>query len=669
MSKLSIQKTLTDLRQQIDEYNYQYYVLDHPSVPDAEYDRLFKSLQALEQQHPELITPDSPTQRVGAAPLPYFNEVQHKQPMLSLENAFSEEELRAFNKRVCERLDIPSVSYYCEPKLDGLAINLLYEHGQLVQAATRGDGLLGEDVTQNVRTIATIPLRLRSPYPRLIEIRGEVYMPLQGFNAMNAHAQAYQEKVFANPRNAAAGSLRQLDPKITAKRPLAFFSYGMGEVEGFDVPSTQEELMAQIATWGVRISPLRALAENIEACLAYHQRLLTLRANLEYEIDGVVYKVNRLDWQRQLGFVARAPRFALAHKFPAQEEMTLLESVDFQVGRTGALTPVARLTPVLVGGVTVRNATLHNMDEIHRKDVRIHDTVIIRRAGDVIPEVVSVVLAKRPAHAQVIVLPEKCPVCGAPVLHEEGEATARCSDALLCPAQRAASIKHFASKGGLDIEGLGEKLIEQLIDLKVIKTPADLYHLTGVQLSELPRMGQKSADNILLALAHSKKTTLAKFIYALGIREVGSQTALSLAQHFADLDAIMHADEETLQQVGDIGPIVAQHIAQFFSMPRHQTLIKALLEAGIHWPVPVSSSTQPLSGKTFVLTGTLLQLSREAATERLQALGAKVSGSVSAKTDYVVAGDKAGSKLVKAQTLGVSILDEAAFLQLIRHGS
>jgi DNA ligase (NAD+) len=668
----AILKKIKLLQQTLDEYNYQYYVLDNPSVPDIEYDRLFRELVALETQHPEYISTDSPTQRIGAAPLAYFSQSTHKQAMLSLDNAFTEEELRAFDKRVCDRLKVASVSYFCEPKLDGLAINLLYEQGKLVLAATRGDGLHGEDVTQNVRTIETIPLHLRGKhFPSSIEIRGEVYMPLKGFNAMNAHAQTLDEKIFANPRNAAAGSLRQLDPQITAQRPLAFFSYGVGDTGDYDLPDTQSELMEQLALWGVRISPLRYIANNIDECLQYHQRLLAQRAQLAYEIDGVVYKVNRLSLQQQLGFVARAPRFALAHKFPAQEEMTLLENVDFQVGRTGALTPVARLKPVSVGGVTVRNATLHNMDEIVRKDVRIHDTVIIRRAGDVIPEVVSVVLSRRPHNAAKIELPKTCPVCGAAVVHNPHEAVARCSDGLLCPAQRAASIKHFASKGGLDIEGLGDKLVNQLIECDLVKTPADLYQLTSEDLSNLARMGPKSAENLLQALDKSKETTLAKFIYALGIREVGSQTALNLAQYFEELSPLMQADVDTLQQVPDIGTVVANNIVNFFKLEKHQRLIAQLQTIGIHWPAVVkpSAASQPFTGKTFVLTGTLMQLTREDAKAQLQALGAKVSDSVSAKTDYVVAGDKAGSKLTKAQALGVKVLDETQFLHLIRHGS
>ncbi len=665
-----IKDKILKLRQQIDEYNYQYYVLDNPTVPDIEYDRLFRELQELERAHPECLTPDSPTQRIGAAPLDAFCEVEHKQPMLSLDNAFTEEELLAFNKRVCERLHVDSVSYFCEPKLDGLAINLLYENGTLVLAATRGDGFKGEDVTQNVRTINTIPLHLRGKdFPKTIEIRGEVYMPLEGFNAFNAKAESMGEKTFANPRNAAAGSLRQLDPKMTAKRPLAFFCYGVGDMGDYPMPKTQSDIIEQLGAWGLRISPLRGVANNIQACAQYHQSLLEQRAKLPYEIDGVVYKVNRLDFQQQLGFVARAPRFALAHKFPAQEEMTLLESVDFQVGRTGALTPVARLKPVSVGGVTVRNATLHNMDEITRKDVRIHDTVIIRRAGDVIPEVVSVVLAKRPSDAKVIQLPKKCPVCGAEVLHHPGEAVARCADGLMCPAQRAASIKHFASKSALDIEGLGDKLVDLLIELDLIKTPADLYHLTLAQLSELPRMGPKSAENMIKALAHSKKTTFAKFIYALGIREVGAQTALALAQHFKDLPALMQASKDMLQQVPDVGLVVAHNIAQFFSMDKHQKLIHALQAAGIHWEAVKTATHQPLLNKTFVLTGTLMHLGREDARMRLQALGAKVSESVSNKTNYVVVGDKPGSKYEKAQALGIPILDEAGLLELIGDGS
>jgi DNA ligase (NAD+) len=665
----NINKQIEHLREQINYHNYRYYVLDDPEVPDAEYDRLLRELQELEQQHPQLITPDSPTQRVGAEPLKAFGEVRHALPMLSLANAFSEQELEDFDRRVRERLgDDKAVEYAAEPKLDGLAISLRYEEGVLVQAATRGDGSSGEDVTQNVRTIDAIPLRLRGKqYPPLLEVRGEVFMPKAGFTALNQQQRDKGNKEFANPRNAAAGSLRQLDSRITATRPLTFFSYGVGLVEGGKLPDRHSKVMAKLREWGMPISPELKVVKGVKGCLRYYQDLGQRRDSLSYEIDGVVFKVDRTDLQEELGFVSRAPRWAIAHKFPAQEEMTLLQDVEWQVGRTGALTPVARLQPVHVAGVTVSNATLHNMDEIERKDVRIGDTVIVRRAGDVIPEVVSVIMAKRPKSTKAIKLPRHCPVCGAEVERPEGEAVARCSGGLFCSAQRKNAIKHFASRRAMDIEGLGDKLVEQLVDEGLVETVADLYDLTPEPLAGLERMAQKSAHNLVEALDKSKQTTLARFLFALGIREVGEATAQNLAQYFAELDALMAADEEALQQVPDVGPVVAQHIEHFFRQKHNREVIKKLLAAGIQWPAIErrDEASLPLAGKTVVLTGTLTAMTRDEAKEQLQQLGAKVTGSVSKKTDLVVAGEAAGSKLEKAQQLGIEVLDEAALLKLL----
>lgn len=658
------------LREQIDYHNYRYYVLDNPEIPDAEYDKLFRELQQLERDYPDLITPDSPTQRVGAAPLEAFGEVKHVVPMLSLDNAFSEEEVRAFDRRVREGLGRETVVYAAEPKLDGLAVSLMYEDGRLARAATRGDGYTGEDITQNVRTIPSVPLHLLGKgYPRRMEVRGEVYMTKKGFQALNRRQEANGEKTFANPRNAAAGSLRQLDPRITAARPLELCCYGVGQIEDGHLPSHHSAILDRLQAWGLRVSPERAVVKGVEACLAYFAKMAAKRAALAYEIDGVVYKVDDLAQQRQLGFVARAPRWAVAHKFPAEEALTKVRGIDVQVGRTGALTPVARLEPVSVGGVTVSNATLHNEDEVHRKDVRVGDTVIIRRAGDVIPEVVSVVKERRPAGTRQFHMPERCPICGSKVVRVAGEAVARCSGGLYCPAQRKEAIRHFASRRAMDIEGLGDKLVDQLVEKGLVHDVADLYDLDVEQVAGLERMGEKSAENLLDALAKSKATSLARFLFALGIREVGEETAQTLAQHFGELDAIAAADEEALQAVAGIGPVVAQQIAAFFHEHHNREVIEKLQAAGVHWPKPSRRvRASPLAGKTFVLTGTLATMTRDEAKARLQALGAKVTGSVSAKTDYVVAGEAPGSKLDKAHALNVPVLDEGQLLKLLKEG-
>ena len=661
------ERRIEELREQIRLHNYQYYVLDAPLIPDIEYDRLFHELQQLEQQHPEFITEDSPTRRIGDQPLPGFAEVRHRVRMLSLENVFSEEGLADFDRRVRDRLgtDKPLV-YTAEPKLDGLAISLRYENGKLVQGATRGDGERGEDVTSNVRTIEAIPLRLLGKeYPAVLEVRGEVFMPKAGFEKLNAEARKAGDKTFANPRNAAAGSLRQLDPRLTAKRPLSFYAYGLGETDE-PIADSQAAAMQQLREIGIPVSPELKCLEGIGQCLEYYADILARRDSLPYEIDGVVYKVDSFEEQSRLGFVSRAPRWAVAHKFPAQEELTVVEDIEFQVGRTGAVTPVARLKPVTVAGVTVSNATLHNMDEIERKDVRIGDTVIIRRAGDVIPEVVQVVADKRPANAKRPELPEHCPVCGSDVLRVEGEAVARCSGGLYCSAQRREGIKHFASRKAMDIEGLGDKLVEQLDDKGLVKTVADIYALKAADIADLERMGEKSAQNLVKALEKSKSTTLPRFLYALGIREVGEATARSLANHFRTLDAIEQADEEALQETPDVGPIVASHIASFFRQEHNIEVLQGLIAAGVHWPAieKPGGAAQPLGGKTFVLTGALSS-PREQIKAQLETLGAKVAGSVSGKTDYVVAGEAAGSKLAKAQDLGIEILDEQQLLEMI----
>ena len=657
------------LRREIREHNYRYYVLDDPSVPDAEYDRLMRELEALEAEHPELVTPDSPTQRVGAEPADRFGEVRHALPMLSLANAFSEDDLHAFYKRIRDRLGIEDeIEFAAEPKLDGLAVSLLYEDGKLVRGATRGDGVTGEDITQNIRTIKTIPLALHGEdWPRLLEVRGEVYMPRKGFEALNARARERGEKTFVNPRNAAAGSLRQLDPRITAERPLAMFCYGVGKVEGAALPDRQSAILERLQDWGLRVCPERDVVTGPAGCLDYYRRIGAQRDRLPYEIDGVVYKVNRLDLQDDLGFVSRAPRWAIAHKFPAQEEITILRDVEFQVGRTGALTPVARLEPVFVGGVTVSNATLHNMDEIERKDVHIGDTVIVRRAGDVIPEVVGVVAERRPPDARPVTMPAECPVCGSEVVRAEGEAVARCSGGLYCGAQRKEAIKHFASRRAMDIEGLGDKLVDQLVEAGLVDHVDGIYRLTVEQVASLERMGEKSAQNLIHAIDKSRQTTLERFIFALGIREVGEATARALALHFGDLAPLMQADEEALQLVPDVGPIVARHVVSFFHQAHNREVIDRLLAAGIEWETieVTPAAEQPLAGCTYVLTGTLESMTRDEAKARLMALGAKVSGSVSKKTTAVIAGAEAGSKLAKAEALGVTVLDEDGLQTLL----
>jgi DNA ligase (NAD+) len=668
----SVKKKIQKLRDQINHHNYLYYVLDQPEIPDAEYDRLLRELEALEAEHPELITQDSPTQRVGAEPLKAFGEVRHSIPMLSLGNCFSDEELQAFIKRIHDRLARKKTIEFCaEPKLDGLAVSLRYEDGHLVQGATRGDGTTGEDITQNIRTLRSIPLRLIGrKVPPVLEVRGEVFMPKKGFDELNRRAAEKGEKTFVNPRNAAAGSLRQLDPRITAERPLEMYCYGWGEVQGWSLPARHSDVLEQLRDWGLRVCPEIKVVKGAEGCLDYYRHIGGRRKSLPYEIDGVVYKVNKLDLQDELGFVARAPRWAIAHKFPAQEEMTQLLDVEFQVGRTGALTPVARLEPVFVGGVTVSNATLHNMDEIERKDIRVGDAVIVRRAGDVIPEVVSVVLSRRSDKVHAIKLPGTCPVCGSEVIRPEGEAVARCTGGLYCPAQRKQAIKHFASRKAMDIEGLGDKLVDQLVDAELVDHVDDLYRLSVEQLAGLERMGEKSAHNLVDALNKSKETSLERFIYALGIREVGEATALALAQWFGDLEKIEQADIEALQEVPDVGPVVAAHIQAFFHQQHNREVIQKLIDAGVQWEKAevAESAEQPLAGMTFVLTGTLTQFTRDEAKHRLQALGAKVSGSVSKKTSAVIAGEKAGSKLSKAESLGVPVLNEDQLRHMLETG-
>jgi DNA ligase (NAD+) len=661
-----------ELRQQIEHHNYRYHVLDDPEVSDAEYDRLMLELKRLEEQHPDLITPDSPTQRVGATPVSELQEVVHARPMLSLDNAFADEDVVAFDRRVRERLEgVEQIEYSAEPKLDGLAISFRYESGRLVQAATRGDGLRGEDVTHNVRTIKAVPTVLRGAPPKLLEVRGEVFMLIAGFKAMNQRALDRGERTFVNPRNAAAGSIRQLDPRQAEGKPFDVFFYGVGETDGWKLPAKHSEALQQLREWGLKVSPLLRIVQGAAGCLDYYRDIGAKRASLPYEIDGVVYKVNRFVQQRELGFVARAPRWAIAHKFPAHEENTLVKGVEFQVGRTGALTPVARLEPVFVGGVTVSNATLHNMDEVRRKDVRIGDTVVIRRAGDVIPEVVKVILERRPQpEPPEIQLPARCPVCDSAVEREEGEAVARCTGGLVCPAQRKEAIRHFASRRALDIDGLGTKIIDQLVesDPPLVSSPADLYTLTAQQLAQLDRMGEKSADNLVAAIEDSKQhATLSRFLYALGIRDVGEATAAALANHFGSLQELQAATEEQIQEVPDVGPVVAAHVYRFFQEKHNRDVIAALV-GHVHLQSQARKAAQGegrLAGKTFVLTGSLDSMSRDDASDRIVTLGGKVSGSVSKKTSYVVAGAEAGSKLAKAQELGVEVLDEQAFLKLL----
>ncbi|MFB9217472.1 NAD-dependent DNA ligase LigA [Vibrio sinaloensis] len=669
MSK-EIQEKLNQLRETLHYHGVKYYVEDSPEIPDAEYDRLMRELMELESQHPDLMSLDSPSQRVGGAALDGFGSVNHEIPMLSLDNAFDDAELESFNKRMADR--IPSAKFdvfCCEPKLDGLAVSLLYENGVLVQAATRGDGTTGENITENVRTIKAIPLKLQGQgWPERIEVRGEVFMPKAGFDKLNEQALKKGEKVFVNPRNAAAGSLRQLDSRITATRPLSFYAYSVGVVQGATLSSSHYERFLQLKGWGLPMCPETKRVSDLDEVKAYYQDILQRREALPYEIDGVVIKVDDIALQEQLGFVARAPRWAIAYKFPAQEELTTLNDVEFQVGRTGAITPVAKLEPVFVGGVTVSNATLHNADEIERLSVMIGDTVVIRRAGDVIPQIVSVVVDRRPDSARDIVFPALCPVCQSQVERIEGEAVARCSGGLVCQAQRKEALKHFVSRKALDVDGLGEKVIEQLVDREMVETPADLFKLSAGVITVLDRMGPKSAQNVVDALNQSKQTTLPRFLYSLGIREVGEATAANLAQHFKSLQAVTKATHEELIAVSDIGEIVASHITAFFAQESNQQVIEQLLEQGINWPEIEErdeSTPQPLAGKTVVLTGSLSQLSRSDAKAALQDLGAKVTGSVSKKTDILFAGENAGSKLAKAQDLGVEIRTEQDLIDLI----
>lgn len=671
-----ITEQLNSLRNEIRHHEYCYYVLDAPEIPDAEYDRLIKQLQTIEQQHPELITPDSPTQRVGGTPLSQFASIKHEIPMLSLDNVFDETSFIAFNKRVKDRLHLKEnepVEYCCELKLDGLAVSLLYEDGQFVQAATRGDGTTGEDITANVKTIKTIPLVLRGEQiPRRLEVRGEVFMSHKGFAKLNAEAEKRNEKVFANPRNAAAGSLRQLDPKITAKRPLSFFCYGLGVTEGASLPETHYDRLMQLKTWGLPVSDKVQVKKGAQAALDYFKQIGEERMSLDFDIDGVVIKVNSIALQEELGFVARAPRWATAFKFPAQEEITQLNKVDFQVGRTGAITPVARLEPVSVAGVIVSNATLHNSDEIARLGVREGDYVSIRRAGDVIPKIVSVILDRRPADTKAIIFPTHCPICGSLIVRDEGQAVSRCAGGLICPAQRKEALKHFVSRRAMNVEGMGDRLIEQLVDKDYVKTPADLYRLTVPLLCSLDKVGDKSAKNLLAALDTSKNTTLSRFIFALGIPNVGEVTAENLANQFGNLTAIENASLEQLQLVNDIGIVIAESIIDFFQEPHNRDVIAQLTsdDIGIHWqdtnPQAQSMTTDsPFSGKTIVLTGTLSVLTRDEAKDKLKQLGAKVTGSVSKNTDLVIAGESAGSKLEKAQQLGIKVIDEQEMLSLL----
>ncbi|WP_035385364.1 NAD-dependent DNA ligase LigA [Ferrimonas futtsuensis] len=661
------------LSREIEQHNHAYYVMDNPSITDAEYDRMMRELQDLEQAHPELKLPNSPSSRVGGMALDKFTPVVHRVPMLSLDNAMNEEEFLAFYERVSGLVGEQTIELCCEPKLDGLAVSLIYEQGQLVSAATRGDGTTGEGIIENVRTIKAIPLVLKGEgYPEVLEVRGEVFMPTAGFDAFNERARAKGEKTFVNPRNAAAGSLRQLDSKITASRPLSFYAYSLGVVEGerSPLPDTHFGQLEAVKAWGLPVSDQVKVVRGAESALAYYRDILARREQLPYEIDGVVNKVNGIALQRQLGFVARAPRWAIAGKFPAQEEITVLEEVEFQVGRTGAITPVARLKPVFVGGVTVSNATLHNADEIARLGVMVGDSVIIRRAGDVIPQIVSVVTERRPEGATAIEFPETCPVCDSAVERLEGEAVARCAGGLYCRAQRKEAIKHFASRKALDVDGLGDKIVEQLVDKELVETPADLFKLSASTLTMLERMGSKSAQNLVAALQAARETTLPKFLYSLGIREVGEATAANLARHFRTLEAVATAEVDALIDVDDVGEIVARHVHQFFRQPHNQEVIAALVDperGGVHWPeiAQVEESSQPLKGQTWVLTGTLSQMSRSEAKAGLEALGAKVSGSVSKNTHCVVAGEKAGSKLTKAQQLGVEVMDEQGLIALL----
>ena len=651
----------------IEKHNQQYYQLDSPIVSDAEYDALLRELQQLEQQFPELQAADSPTRRVGAAPLESFSQIAHQVPMLSLDNVFSDDEFKAFLERTEQRLDLAELEFVAEPKLDGLAVSLIYENGILKQAATRGDGVNGEDITENVRTIRCIPLQVDTKHvPALFEVRGEVFISKQGFLALNQRAEQRGDKLFANPRNAAAGSLRQLDSRITAQRPLSFYAYGYGVFPDISLPETQFDLLQLLASWHFPICQEITLIQGLQACLTNHQSIESKRSQLAYDIDGVVYKVNRFDLQRQLGFISRAPRWAIARKFPAEQAQTQLLAIDVQVGRTGALTPVARLDPVTVGGVVVTNATLHNFQELQHKDTRVGDTVVIRRAGDVIPEVVRVVADQRPITAQAYKPPDVCPVCASQLEQEGNQIVVRCSAGLYCPAQCKAAIKHFASRKAMDIDGLGDKIVNQLLEAKLIRTIADLYQLNLQQLIQLPRFGDKSATNLLSSIDNSKYTTFSRFLYALGIREVGETTSKRLAQHFSTLDMLMQSDLETLETIDDIGPVVAQHIVVFFQQTHNREVIQQLLNAGIHWDVlTLNTEQRSLQDQRFVLTGTLQNLTREQAKNKLEELGAKVVGSVSPKTNYLVAGSNPGSKYAKAKQLQIQILTEQELFDML----
>ena len=668
---MSLQQQIDTLRQDLRRYEYEYHVLDNPTIPDAEYDRLFHQLKALEAEHPELITADSPTQRVGAKPLSGFAQIRHEIPMLSLDNAFSDEEFYAFVKRIEDRLIcLPEpLTFCCEPKLDGLAVSILYVNGVLTQAATRGDGTTGEDITANIRTIRNIPLQLLMDNPPArLEVRGEVFMPHAGFERLNQLALEKGEKTFANPRNAAAGSLRQLDPKITSKRPLVLNAYSIGIAEGVDLPNTHYDRLQWLKSIGIPVNPEIRLCNGTDEVLDFYCDIQNKRSSLGYDIDGTVLKINDIALQEKLGFISKAPRWAIAYKFPAQEELTRLNDVEFQVGRTGAITPVAKLEPVFVAGVTVSNATLHNGDEIERLDIAIGDTVVIRRAGDVIPQIIGVLHDRRPADARPIIFPKTCPVCDSAIVRIEGEAVARCTGGLFCAAQRKEALKHFVSRKAMDIDGVGGKLIEQLVDRELVHTPADLFKLDLTTLTRLERMGTKSAENALASLEKAKNTTLARFIFALGIREVGEATALNLANHFKTLEALQNADLEALQQVPDVGEVVANRILAFWHEPHNVAVVNDLIAQGVHWEtVKTKEVTENrFKGKTVVLTGTLTQMGRNEAKALLQDMGAKVSGSVSAKTDFVIAGDAAGSKLTKAQELGVTVLTEEEFLAEIQ---
>ena len=666
-SDTDARRRVAELRERIAYHDYRYHVLDDPEIPDAEYDRLLRELEALEAEHPELVTDDSPTRRVGAPPSDAFAPVHHRVPMLSLANAFDDEEVRDFDRRVRERLGLTAPPLYvAETKLDGLAVSLLYEHGIFTRAATRGDGSTGEDVTANARTIRALPLRLRGDDPpAALEVRAEVFMRHDGFARLNEQQRAAGAKPFANPRNAAAGGLRQLDPRVTATRPLTLYCYGLGHVEGTDLPDSQHGVLAWLRDLGLPVSPEVELVEGADGCLDYYRRIGARRDQLGYDIDGVVYKVDSLAQQEALGYVSRAPRWALAHKFPAQEQLTTVEAIDVQVGRTGILTPVARLAPVHVGGVTVTNATLHNQDEIDRKDVRVGDTVVVRRAGDVIPEVVRVLPERRPAGAQRWTMPERCPVCGSHTVRVEGEVALRCSGGLYCPAQRKQAIRHYASRRAMDIEGLGEKLVDQLVDAGLLKTVADIYTLDVETLARLERVGEKSAANLVAAIERSRRAPLARFLFGLGIRDVGEATALQLAQHFGSLEKLREADEASLQAVPDVGPVVAHEIATFFAEPHNREVLDRLAAVLTLEPPPPPADDNPVRGKTFVLTGTLESMERQEAKTRLLSMGARVTGSISKRTDYVVAGEGAGSKLARAEALGIEVLDEAAFLALL----